>query len=289
MFQLNHRSALQNASFVKDAIDELVSGRCVIECASCPIVCSPLSVVANASGKQRLVVDLRYVNQFLPVRKFKYEGLELVPTLFQPGDYFTTFDLKSGYHHVDIHEDIWPYLGFSWDSGITRRCFMFRVLPFGLSTACYVFTKLLRPLVRRWRSRGLRCIVYIDDGIYAAESQDQCVEGTKMIIDDLTSAGFIINVSKSKLEPQQVGQWLGFTLDLLDGKFFVPKEKIAKLVHSVISALAAKLVPARQLASIVGQIISMSLAIGPVARLRTRALYVVNGRRYWSEKLVLSP
>ena len=72
--------------------------------------------------------------------------------------------------------------------------------------------------------------MYIDDGIYAAESRDPCAEGTKMIIDDLTSAGFIINVSKSKPEPQQVGQWLGFTLDLLDGKFFVPK-KIAKLVH----------------------------------------------------------
>ena len=91
----------------------------------------------------------------------------------------------------------------------------------------------------------------------------------------------VINVSKSKLEPEQVGQWLGFTLDLLNGKFFVPKEKIAKLVHSVISALAAGFVPVRLLASIVGQIISMSLAIGPVTQLRTMALYnVVNSRRY---------
>ena len=206
-------------------------------------------------------MDLRYVNQFLPVQKFKYEGLELVLTLFKTGDFFTTFDLKSSYHHVDIHEDSWPYLGFSWGSGITRRWFMFRILPFDLSTACYVFTKLLHPLVRRWRSRGLRCIVYIDDGIYAAESRDQCVEGTKMIIDDLTSAGFIINVSKSKLQPQQFGQWLGFTLDLLNGKFFVPKEKIAKLVHSINSALTAGLIPAWLLASFVGQIISMSLEV----------------------------
>ena len=30
-----------------------------------------------------------------------------------------------------------------------------RILPFGLSTACYMFTKLLQPLVRRWRSSGL--------------------------------------------------------------------------------------------------------------------------------------
>ena len=31
VFQLNHRSALQNASFVRDAIDGLVSGRCVVK------------------------------------------------------------------------------------------------------------------------------------------------------------------------------------------------------------------------------------------------------------------
>ena len=170
LFQLNHRSAMENALFVSNAIDELVAGRCVVVSSSCPVVCSPLSVVANASGKLRLVLDLRYINQFLPDRKFKYEGLDLIPTLFNRGDFFTTFDLKSGYHHVDIHEDSWPYLGFSWGSGPARRWYTFRVLPFGLSSACYVFTKLLRPLVKRWRSKGLRCIVYIDDGICASKS-----------------------------------------------------------------------------------------------------------------------
>jgi hypothetical protein len=91
LFQLNHKSAVENASFVSRAVEELVSGQCVVECSSCPIVCSPLSVVTKASGKQRLVLDLRYINQFLTDRKFKYEGLELVPTLFSCGDFFTTF------------------------------------------------------------------------------------------------------------------------------------------------------------------------------------------------------
>ena len=65
-----------------------------------------------------------------------------------------TFDLKSGYHHVDIHEDFQTYLGFSWGEGASRRFYVFRVLPFGLASACYVFTKLLRPLVKRWRGWG---------------------------------------------------------------------------------------------------------------------------------------
>ena len=63
---LNHRSALGNVLFVTTAIEELVAGHCVVESSAQPIVSSPLSVVFNARGKPRLVVDLRYINQFLP-------------------------------------------------------------------------------------------------------------------------------------------------------------------------------------------------------------------------------
>ena len=34
--------------------------------------------------------------------------------LFQSGYFFFTFDLKSGYHHIEIFPDHWQYLGFSW-------------------------------------------------------------------------------------------------------------------------------------------------------------------------------
>ena len=286
---VNHKSACENGTFVSSAIEELIAGRCVVQSTTCPTVSSPLSVVFNAKGKPRLVIDLRYVNQFLPECKFKYEGLDLIPSLFSSGDFFTTFDLKSGYHHVDIHQDSWPYLGFSWCVGHERKWFMFRVLPFGLSTACYVFTKLLRPLVKRWRSKGLRCIVYIDDGICASSDRQQCVVDTKQIVDDIALAGFVINAEKSSLEPQQVGPWLGFLLDLNKGMFYVPEEKLARLKKAIVAILHCKSVSVRKLASIVGQIISMSLAIGPTARLRTRALYhVLNSRRSWSDQVYIA-
>lgn len=45
----------------------------------------------------------------------------------------------------------------------------------------------------------------------------------------------------------------------------------------------------RLLASIVGQIMSMSLALGPIARLSTRALYgAIDSRHSWSDQLKLS-
>ncbi len=109
----NHSSALQHSSFVQNEIEKLQKGRCIVPCSECPYVCNPLLVVPKALGKNRLVIDLRYVNQFLRIEKFKYEGLALVPQMFGKGDYFCTFDLKSGYHHVDVHSQSWKYLGFS--------------------------------------------------------------------------------------------------------------------------------------------------------------------------------
>ena len=119
------------------------------------------------------------------------------------------------------------------------------------------------------------------DGICASKTPEQSVQDTKVTVDDLALAGFVLNVPKSKLTPQQNGQWLGFLLDLLNGRYFVLKGKISKLMHSIDSVLASRLVPVRLLASVTGQIISMSLAIGPVARLRTRSLYdIINKRRF---------
>ena len=60
--------------------------------------------------------------------------------MFELGDHMFTFDTKSGYHHVDIHEQYWDYLGFSWGMGSAQQYYVFCVLPFGLVTACFVFT-----------------------------------------------------------------------------------------------------------------------------------------------------
>ena len=56
------------------------------------------------------------------------------------------------------------FLGFQQES----RCHIFTELPFGLATACYIFTKLLTPLVKLWRGNGIKAIVYINDGIIVA-------------------------------------------------------------------------------------------------------------------------
>ena len=45
---------------------------------------------------------MRHVNKFLLRRSFKYEDLRIAMMLFEQGELMFSFDLKSGYHHVDI-------------------------------------------------------------------------------------------------------------------------------------------------------------------------------------------
>ena len=114
----------------------------MVQCSECPAVCSPLSVVVNAQGKKRLVLDLRYVDQSILLTKFKYEGLNVIPQIFSK-----IFHFWLGYHHIGIHVDCWPFLGFSWGLDPSPKPYTFKVQPFGLASACYVYM-LLRPVVK---------------------------------------------------------------------------------------------------------------------------------------------
>ena len=62
------------------------------------------------------------------------------------------------------------FLGFSWVFSGTVKYFCFTVLPFGLSSAPYIFTKCLRPLVKFWTFNGIKIVVFLDDGCGKGES-----------------------------------------------------------------------------------------------------------------------
>ena len=156
-FLKNNKSSLRHKEFVTNSILELLRDNCIEEVSDIPYCVNPLTVAEGQ--KLRLVLDLRHVNECLEVKKFKYENLKTVADMFDKDFYFGTFDLKSGYHHIPIAKEHQKYLGFAWlfpDGKV--RYFKFLVLPFGLASACYAFTKMMRPLVKRWRGSGKRVV-----------------------------------------------------------------------------------------------------------------------------------
>ena len=110
--QQNNNSTVIHKEFVDDAVQSLLTNRCIRKVGAEPWVCSPLLVVSNSKGKLHLVLNLRYVNQFFHVTKFTYEDLRVAVLMFEGDEYMFKFDLKSGYHHVDIYPEHQRYLGF---------------------------------------------------------------------------------------------------------------------------------------------------------------------------------
>lgn len=122
------------------------------------------------------------------------------------------FDLTSGYHHINIHPDFIRYLGFSWNFNGSERYFVFTVLPFGLSSVGYIFTKVLRPLVLHWRAKAYGVIMYLDDG-WVCDSKQNCILMSENMQQDLLHAGFLVNEEKSSWNPVQKLEWLGFEME----------------------------------------------------------------------------
>ena len=199
----NNKSARDHSEFVAEAIQELLTKNLITELDHAPDYVNPLSVSVQNSGKKRLILDLRYINQFVWKQKVCFEDWEIALQFFQKDDYMISFDLKSGYHHIDIFEEHCKYLCFSWSFKGIDKYFSFQVLPFGLSTAPYIFTKLMRSLVKHWRNKDIFVVVFLDDGWIRAPSFSECNHIAQLIRTDLLSAGLVPNVEKSVWTPVQ--------------------------------------------------------------------------------------
>ena len=98
-------SALEHSDFVNDAILELLQDDRIHELTVPPEIINPLTVSVQSSGKKRLILDLRHINLHVFKQKFKCEGLHTIKDIFSQDYFVFSFDLKSGYHHVDIFPD----------------------------------------------------------------------------------------------------------------------------------------------------------------------------------------
>ena len=127
------------------------------------------------------------------------------------------FDISQGYHHIDIDENHQKYLGLSQKIDGIIRYFMFTVLPFGLCSATFIFTKVLYSLVKFWRREGIEICVYIDDGLGASPSL----------------GGFITNSEKSVWQPQKELTWLGIKINLINSRFTIPENRILSILESI--------------------------------------------------------
>ena len=210
--------------------------------------------------------------------------------LSMKGDWFFKFDYKSEYHHVDIFPEHTHFLGCSWTCNGQCRYFKFTVLPFGLATAPFLFTKIQKALVKHWRRQGLCVFTYLDDGAGAESNYESAKEMSLQVRQDIHDSGFVANNEKSQWDPVQCGELLGFIINLATGLFTVP-ERLVLVFMDMLKRIMNNsfIVPARHLAQLSGSLSSMGLALGPLVRLWTRELYqAIQQSTSWDHRFLLS-
>ena len=141
-------------------------------------------------------MDLSYLNQFLTVPKFKFEDIRSVKDLFQKGDYYFKFDIHKGYYHINIFEPRVKYLAFSWIIDGQVRYFTDTVLVFGLSPAPFVLTKVVKVLIKHWRSSGIRIFSFIDDVFGGGRTLNEAQKISYLVRQDLANSRFLENTKK---------------------------------------------------------------------------------------------
>ena len=214
------------------------------------------------NGDIRLILDLSDLNDSLNVQHFKMDNIHTATTLISPGCYLASIDLRDAYYSVPIHPSYRKYLRFVWH----EKCWQFKVLPNGLSTAPRLFTKLMKPVFAKLRQAGHLVVGYLDDTLIIGETESQALEAVQATTKLLSDLGFVIHSEKSILEPQQRLQFLGFILDSESMTITLPHEKCQN-IRAVCAELLGKQNPTiRQVAQVIGKLIATFPAIqyGPL-------------------------
>ena len=166
---------------------------------------SNVVLVKKKDGSYRLCVDYRQLNFITYKDSYPLPHIDTCLTSMNGAVWFSTLDLRSGYHNIPISEADRDKTAF-----ITRRgCFRYKVMPFGLTCAPSVFQRLMDLVLC-----GLTyetCLVYLDDIIVFSRDFDSHVERLREIFSRLKSANLKLHMKKCCLFQQRVS-FLGHVL-----------------------------------------------------------------------------
>ena len=217
---------------------------------------SPCFTREKSDGGDRLIVDLKNLNGFLPdTVHFKTQGIQDTVELLATGlfSWAAKIDVADAYLHVPVTQKLGENL-IIMDS--LDRLWQWRSLPFGLSHAPRIFCHTLQFALRKVRE-FVTLNVFYDDILILANSESQCWENLQKVMDCLTDAGFLAKESKLKYPTQQV-EHLGWDLDLQKLQVFPSRKRLEKVHKTLAKAITWRRAPPRALARVLGQLVSLT-------------------------------
>ena len=218
----------------------------------------------------RVILNLKDLNPYVVYSHFKMDSLVSILPLITPGCWFASLDLLNAYFSVPVCPSDRRWFRFRWRDEV----YQYTCLPQGLSSAPRTFTKLLKPVMGHLRSVGITAIIYIDDCLIIASSEEELVDHVMYASRLFDSLGLTINVEKSQFSPTQVINYLGFSLDSLSMSVALTEDKMDRIKSLGFSLLKSSRVSIRELASFIGSVVAAEPGV-PLAAVHYKYLEIV--------------
>ena len=124
--------------------------------------------VPKKTGSRRPVLDLSVLNKMLCIPKFRMETLDRIVKSIVRGLWGTSLDILNAFLNVPIAPVFHKYFAFA----LGTRIFVFQVLPFGLSTAPWAFSRVIKPIKAHLRRMGVLAFAFLDDCLFLAPTHN---------------------------------------------------------------------------------------------------------------------
>jgi len=187
-----------------------------------PIIVVPKKMDASGKPKHRLVYDYKKLNAITKADRYPIPDINELLANLGKNQFFSTIDLKSGFHQILLKESDKEKTAFSVNNGK----FEFNRLPFGLKNAPAIFQRALDDILRD--HIGVRCYVYIDDIVIFAKTKEEHFQNLEIVFRTLLDANLKVQVDKCEFLKEEL-EFLGFIVSK-DGLKTNPK-KVKAIAH----------------------------------------------------------
>ena len=149
--------------------------------------------------------------------------------------------------------------------------YKFVIIPFGLSTAPRIFTKLLKLPVSKLRTWGVIMNMYLDDSWQFGHMFAEAQQVTTLVYNLFVQCGFLPNIEKSVLTPTQSLDTLGFNLNSHTMIITISSDKTMDIIEHCNSFLVNHVCSICVLATFIGKCIAVFPAF-PLGQLHYHTL-----------------
>nr|CAH7734904.1 unnamed protein product [Callosobruchus chinensis] len=165
---------------------------------SSPIWVVPKKLDASGQKKWRIVIDYRKLNEKSLGDRYPLPNITDLLDKLGRCQYFTTLDLASGFHQIEMAEEDIQKTAFNTENGH----YEFTRMPFGLKNAPATFQRVMDNVLRGIQNE--KCLVYLDDIIIFSTSLQEHILRLRDVFERLRQSNFKIQLDKSEFLRKEV-------------------------------------------------------------------------------------